>query len=156
MGFMLFILRSKLVFFTPLDCLLIDLEIGEISLTEMSSALGFMDSPRLRGETSSMMPSMTFLAVSVEAGSSPFSSELQPSESFSSSLASLAYSLASAAASLRRLLLSMSFFISQKAYRTEVPTFWRSPILKCYPFNYPILAPAKDASRVKTKGILSL
>lgn len=38
---------------------------------------------------------------------------------------------------------------------TDFPTFSRSPIEKCYPLNLPLLAPAKEASKVNTKGILS-
>lgn len=77
---------------------------------------------------------MAFFALADEVGGSASSSELlQPSESASSSACYLTALYASIMISFRRFLLSSSFLHSQKAFSAYLPTFMRSPQLKCWP-----------------------
>jgi hypothetical protein len=89
-------------------------------------------------------------------GSSSSSLDEQPSLSSPSSAEALAPFVASSVIYLRRFLLSSNFLTSHIAFKTHSPTFSKSPYEKCFPESAPRLAPANDASKVKTKGILSL
>lgn len=111
---------------------------------------------RVSGDFSSWMTSITFFAVSEACNSPSSSDESHPSESWSSSLDGLAVALASSETCLIKFLFSNNFLTSQKAYRTYLPTFCKSLCEKCCPERAPLLAPAKEDSRVNTNGIRSL
>jgi hypothetical protein len=98
------------------------------------------------------------LAFAEEVGISTSSSELeQPSsESTSSSPFCLIWLYASAAICFNKFLFMVNFLHYQNAYKTYFPILIKSPILKCFPERFPLLAPAKEASSVKTNGILNL
>ena len=96
-------------------------------------------------------------AYTLQGGSISSSEELHPSDSsLSLSFDGFTKLYASLVISRSKLLFNYSFLTSQKAYKTYLPTFSRSPQLKCYPASLPWFAPAKEASNVKTNGILNL
>ena len=47
----------------------------------------------------------------------------------------------------------MVFLYAQIARKTAFPTSSKFPSEKCFPANYPLFAPQKDASRVNTNGM---
>lgn len=101
--------------------------------------------------------SMTFLTTMLFYCNSPSSSdEEQPSDSPSLSFICFLWDWASACICFSKFVSIWSFFTSQNAYSTYLPTFIRSLRLKCLPAKCPRLAPAKEASRVYTNGIRSL
>jgi len=99
--------------------------------------------------------SVTFLGLGF-CNSPSSSDDEQPSDSPSSSFGCLLWDWASAYICFNKFLSIWSIFTSQNAWRTYLPTFMRSLRLKCLPAKCPRLAPAKEASRVYTNGILSL
>jgi len=83
------------------------------------------------------------------------SSSEEPSLSSQSSSLSLLKASISRVSSLSNFLLFSIIFTWYIAFNTLLPIFSKSPVEKCYPTNLPRLAPANEASSVKTKGIFN-